>query len=76
MYTRSQIEGGTGRYTTQWTVILQRGDENVFDTMTKNDGIRSGWHIAGGASPVGQVQWCDLRGTWRGQELLTAHQGV
>ncbi len=62
MYTKEQIERGEGRMTAGRTTILQRGNENVFDTAPSKSGweVRRGWHIAGSAGS-GNLEWCDLR---------------
>ena len=61
-YTRAQIEAGKGRYTNSATTVIQRGEENVFQTQPAVDGWRvgHGWHIAGGMGKTTPVEWVDL----------------
>lgn len=60
-YTRKQLESGEGRYTDRHTVIFQRGGEDAFVTGRPEDRPGPGYHVAGGCSPSGEIEWCDLR---------------
>ena len=64
-YTREQIESGEGRFAQGWTVVFQRGSEDAFVTGRASDLPGNGYHVAGGGSPSGDIQWCDLRKTDR-----------
>lgn len=61
MYTRAQVEAGQGRYTDRGTVIIQRGNHDVFDTHPQESGWainqKSEWHVAGHTVPFGAVVW-------------------
>lgn len=65
MYTKAQIEVGEGRYVEGRTVIIQNGSQDEFDTQPAAFGWivnpHSEWHISGGATPNGKVEWVDLR---------------
>lgn len=63
MYTREQIETGQGRYNNRGTTILQKGDEDIFETAPRESGwiCGPGFHVAGYMKADGEVVWCDLR---------------
>ena len=66
MYTKEQIEGGEGLFTSHaHTTIFQRGEEDVFVTASKNEIPGRGYHVAGQGRLLSdgtpRITWCDLR---------------
>jgi hypothetical protein len=65
MYTRQDIEAGTGLFVAEHTLVYQRGDEDAFATDGKDSTPAPGWHLAGGGRLLAggdvRLEWCDLR---------------
>jgi hypothetical protein len=65
MYTRKEIESGTGLFVAEHTLVYQRGEEDVFATDGRDSVPAPGWHLAGGGRLLAdgdvRMEWCDLR---------------